>query len=371
MYRIELSPGEETAFRSIEELAVAIRRKVVTSRARIYHNATGRWLPIQFHPHYKLAIEMPLTQADLVAGPPVAPLSTLKLGESATRATHEPTSASREAATQAALSAWPEPKPIAPAPAKPVAQPAPAKPVAQPVPAKPVAQPAPKHPEPSLSPIMLGTPPPEPRRAVEPSRSPEPRRVVEPSRPPSAPRRMAQPIRFVEPRIEEPARPKGSRRRRKPLRSLRVALAGAVLIACAHLVVSAASTEASEMATARPRTPRRLIETPAEARKDVRPRTVAAVMPVLQSIPVGSLKAPNRTPKAATPKPAPIDSVSLSDSAPEIQPAPDAAGITVTAPAGAESLAPRLVDSTGKRNLKGLLHTISGSPAAESKARKR
>ena len=35
MYRIELSPGEETAFRTIEELAVAIRRNVVTSKARI------------------------------------------------------------------------------------------------------------------------------------------------------------------------------------------------------------------------------------------------------------------------------------------------------------------------------------------------
>ena len=71
MYRIELSPGEETAFRTIEELAVAIRRNVVTSKARIYHNASSKWLPIQFHPHYKLAVSMPLTQADLVAGPPV------------------------------------------------------------------------------------------------------------------------------------------------------------------------------------------------------------------------------------------------------------------------------------------------------------
>ena len=82
MYRIELSPGEETVFRSIEELAVAIRRGVVTSRARIYHNASGRWLPIQFHPHYKAAVSMPLTQAALVAGPPVKPLSSLSLQES-------------------------------------------------------------------------------------------------------------------------------------------------------------------------------------------------------------------------------------------------------------------------------------------------
>ena len=79
MYRIELSPGEETVFRSIEELAVAIRRGVVTPRARIFHNASSKWLPIQFHPHYKTAVSMPLTQAALVAGPQAKPLSSLTL----------------------------------------------------------------------------------------------------------------------------------------------------------------------------------------------------------------------------------------------------------------------------------------------------
>jgi hypothetical protein len=79
MYRIELSPGEETVFRSIEELAVAIKRGVVTPRARIYHNASNKWLPIQFHPHYQVAVSMPLTNAALVAGPPVKALSSLTL----------------------------------------------------------------------------------------------------------------------------------------------------------------------------------------------------------------------------------------------------------------------------------------------------
>jgi hypothetical protein len=83
MYRIELSPGEETVFRSIEELAVAVKRGVVTPRARIFHNASSRWLPIQFHPHYKAALSMPLTQAALVAGPPVKPLSSLRLEQPA------------------------------------------------------------------------------------------------------------------------------------------------------------------------------------------------------------------------------------------------------------------------------------------------
>jgi len=148
-----------------------------------------------------------------------------------------------------------------------------------------------------------------------------------------------------------------------------VALAGAVLIACAHLVVSAASTPASDVA-ARPRTPRRLIEAPAEALKDVTPRTVAAVMPVLQSIPVPGFSTPRSSaPAAAAPKPAPMEIVPDSVSGPEIQPAP-AADITVTVPAQSESLAPKLVDSTGKRALKRILRSIGGSPAAESKAPK-
>lgn len=79
MYRIELSPGEETVFRSIEELAVAVKRGVVTPRARIFHSASNKWLPIQFHPHYKAAVSMPLTQSALVAGPQVKPLTSLSL----------------------------------------------------------------------------------------------------------------------------------------------------------------------------------------------------------------------------------------------------------------------------------------------------
>jgi hypothetical protein len=59
MYRIEVAPGEETVFRTMEELAVAIRNGLVTPRARIYHNASQKWLPIGLHPHYKKALELP------------------------------------------------------------------------------------------------------------------------------------------------------------------------------------------------------------------------------------------------------------------------------------------------------------------------
>jgi len=59
MYRIELAPGEVTVFRTIEELAIGVRNGFITSRARIYHNASQKWLPIEFHPHYKQALESP------------------------------------------------------------------------------------------------------------------------------------------------------------------------------------------------------------------------------------------------------------------------------------------------------------------------
>jgi hypothetical protein len=59
MYRIEVAPGEESVFRTMEELAVAIRNGLVTPRARIYHNASQKWLPIGLHPHYKKAMELP------------------------------------------------------------------------------------------------------------------------------------------------------------------------------------------------------------------------------------------------------------------------------------------------------------------------
>jgi hypothetical protein len=351
MYRIELSPGEETAFRSIEELAVAIRRNVVTSRARIYHNATARWLPIQFHPHYKLALSMPLTQADLVAGPAVTPRSALKLGDPQGQA-----SPPAPSSAQAALAAWPEPKPQTTQSPKPLTR--------QPV----------KSTAPESAPITLGTPAPEPRRA-EPPRMAAPR-VLAP--------RMAEP-RYREPtRSVEPPKAKASHRHRKPKRPLRVALAGAVLIAGAHLLISASSI--SSEVPGRPRMARHLIEAP--ALKATTPRTVAAVLPGLQSIPVRSLRpssapaptrkpatgqaASQRTPGFTAPTTRRIDSIPANDpSAPTIQAAPDAAEITTAVPAGAEPLAPNVVDSSGTKTLKRILRTLGGTPSVDGKPPKR
>lgn len=67
MYRIELAPNEETVFRTIEELAIGVRNGVVTQRARIYHSASGKWLPIEFHPHYRQALGLPPTRTGMGA----------------------------------------------------------------------------------------------------------------------------------------------------------------------------------------------------------------------------------------------------------------------------------------------------------------
>ena len=90
MYRIEIAPGEETVFRSIEELAVGIRNGVVTQRSRIFHNASQKWLPIGLHPHYKKALEMPAARASHPRTPtPVPTPSRSKLKVEDTRATAE------------------------------------------------------------------------------------------------------------------------------------------------------------------------------------------------------------------------------------------------------------------------------------------
>ncbi|HET6578109.1 MAG TPA: hypothetical protein VFG66_07290 [Gemmatimonadales bacterium] len=69
MYRIELAPGEVAVFRTIEELAVGVRNGVITPRARIYHAASEKWLPIEFHPHYKKVVETPAGRPVVIPPP--------------------------------------------------------------------------------------------------------------------------------------------------------------------------------------------------------------------------------------------------------------------------------------------------------------
>ncbi|HEU4648391.1 MAG TPA: hypothetical protein VFS33_04985 [Gemmatimonadales bacterium] len=72
MYRIELGPDDIGVFRSIEEIAQGIRSGVINSRCRIYHQASDKWLPIEFHPHYKRALEL-ASGAPATAAPPAPP----------------------------------------------------------------------------------------------------------------------------------------------------------------------------------------------------------------------------------------------------------------------------------------------------------
>jgi hypothetical protein len=72
MYRIELAPGEEALFRNMDELAKGIHTGVIGPHARIWHGASNKWLPIDFHPHYKIAKERPAPLATPVRAPKAA-----------------------------------------------------------------------------------------------------------------------------------------------------------------------------------------------------------------------------------------------------------------------------------------------------------
>lgn len=53
MYIVELRPGKEELYRTVDELSAAIRRGDVTWQSRIYHLAALRWISITLHPHFR------------------------------------------------------------------------------------------------------------------------------------------------------------------------------------------------------------------------------------------------------------------------------------------------------------------------------
>lgn len=176
MYRIEVAPGEETVFRTLEELAVGIRNGLITPRARIYHNASQKWLPIGLHPHYKKAMELPAASSAHPKTPtPVPARAPSKPRVESHPAEHPAAPAPKlpdpvispvvamqqEVLRDLPVVVIPEPLPWAsrPAPAEPSAPPPapePVVPIAQPVQSQPTAtvtytpspQPEPVHPEP-------------------------------------------------------------------------------------------------------------------------------------------------------------------------------------------------------------------------------
>jgi hypothetical protein len=57
MYRIRTVSGQERVYPSIQELTAGVQRGDVTAEAEIYHQRTERWLSIESHPHFRMALE--------------------------------------------------------------------------------------------------------------------------------------------------------------------------------------------------------------------------------------------------------------------------------------------------------------------------
>ena len=55
MFLVEPRSGERCHYPSARALAAAIRRGELGPQARIFHQATNRWLSITVHPEYRLA----------------------------------------------------------------------------------------------------------------------------------------------------------------------------------------------------------------------------------------------------------------------------------------------------------------------------
>jgi hypothetical protein len=148
-----------------------------------------------------------------------------------------------------------------------------------------------------------------------------------------------------------------------------------VLIAGVQLIASGTANSSSDL-SATLRTPRKLIMAPVEAMEEDSPRTVAAVMPGFQSIPVPGLtsaksKAPvtlKTTAPAEPIVPVTIDTAAALSS-PEIEAAPEALPVTGV-PVQAQPGMPTVVDSTAKKAMKGILRSITGTPAPKPKATK-
>lgn len=53
MYLVELRPGKEEVYRTLEEFTAAIRRGDVIWQSRIYHQAASMWISVTLHPHFR------------------------------------------------------------------------------------------------------------------------------------------------------------------------------------------------------------------------------------------------------------------------------------------------------------------------------
>jgi hypothetical protein len=324
MYRIEVARGEETVFRTIEELATAIRNGVVTNRARIYHAASQKWLPIEFHPHYKKALELP-------AGSPSA----------------EPTPSKGPAPRSSGPRSMPTATPPAPAqqhPAPVQHHPSPAQQHPSPVqhhPAPAQHQPAPvkqqslaiQH---NLAPVTIPPPVPSP--------------VLELTRPTFTQPRVAEPEMALAleeppppPALEEPAPSATQPSRSWIRRPIQLTVIGAIAIVCTRVVVSAAApgSEARSLAeTAPPPTLGQATAAPVTpVINEKQPGAVLTAGPAFSPAIVTSAEAAKAPPPASAPAKRPAPTAAPADSIQAIDPAPTAVDLALPAVPAGDSLA--------------------------------
>jgi hypothetical protein len=244
---------------------------------------------------------------------------------------------------------------------------------------------------------QMDPPPPPMRPAVQPE-EPRAKRISEPVKRISEPvKRFSELVKRSPESVKRSPAPEPKPRKKaaaKPRRShsggktLRIALAGALFIGCAHLAYSAASAALSQDIATRARTHRRLITTPANIAQQGPETTAAAVMPGLPGVRTRSSGAARPAPSRPLPtesavhdEAAPLESRSeaatpaydafRADSGSGIQPAPTPISIVAPAPLNGDSLARKMVDSTGKKTLKRILRTIGGTATAEPTRPKR
>ena len=279
MYRIEVKPGEEAVFRTIEELATGIRNGFVTPRARIYHAASQKWLPIEFHPHYKRALEGTFTPTPPTPQPSLAemPAPTFAFPAAA------PAPASSSAAPNPPASTT-EPAPVRTAPS-PVRAPSP-----PPAKAPPTATAAAESPVLAMraavrythadvgeaeaeglverySPVAVLEAP-RPARAVE---MPQPAPAVEMPRPAPAPEVVLPNIIYPEvPPMESEHRAPARRSRRAAGRPLLLIGSAAALVLGGQRYLAARSAAGSAHRSRRP-LPRRRSRRPARSSRRRRP----------------------------------------------------------------------------------------------------
>ena len=365
MYRIEVARGEETVFRTIEELAIAIRNGVVTNRARIFHAASQKWLPIEFHPHYKKALELPAGSHSPEPAPSKGP-APRSSGPRPTPAATPPEPVHHHPSP---VQHHPSPVQHHPAPVQhhpsPVQHhPAPAQPQAAPV--KPQILPIQHHLAPVTMPPPVQIRPPVPSPVLELTRAtftkaweaaePEVALALEEPPPPSA--------------LEEPAPSAAQPSRSWIRRPIQLTVIGAIAIVCTRVVVSAAApgAESRSLAETAPRpslgqtttTP----VTPVGAERQ--PGAVLTAGPAFSPAIVTLEEAAKAPAPAPAPAKRPAPAAASADSIQAIDSAPTAVDLALPAVPASDSLAP--APATADSTIGRILRAVTSTKPAPIKA---